>query len=155
MELTSPRTVSAMIRQRWNNLGFSASIAPLMLGARNAGFGVLPEEGTDYKLPRAEMHVGREERILDYTAATVYAAPVELRVFDKNPDQLSEWLIAIKDGFDNSDRAGTNPAILSSDIGDSMDVRYLDREMIPLDKNVNLGTITLSVSWSEAFTIPS
>ena len=34
---------------------------------RDMGFGVLPEDGTEYVLPRTEMHVGREDTILDYT----------------------------------------------------------------------------------------
>lgn len=119
------------------------------------GFGVLPEDGTDYKTPRAEMHVGRESSILDYTAATIYAAPIEIRLFNSDADQLSEWMIAISAGFDNSDRAATNPAELDENIGDSMDVRYEGRELVPLDKNVYLGTVVLSATWSEAFTIPS
>ena len=153
--MTEPRTVSAMLRRRWNNLGFANTIAPLMIGARDMGFGVLPEDGTEYKTPRAEMHVGRENSILDYTAATIYAAPIEIRIFNSDADQLSEWLIAISGGFDNSDRAATNPAELDENIGDSMDVRYEGRELVPLDKNVYLGTVVLSATWSEAFTIPS
>lgn len=153
--MTAPRTVSAMLRTRWNNLGFANSIAPLLIGAKDMGFGVLPEDGTEYVLPRAEMHIGKEDTILDYTAGTVYSAPVEIRVFGNDADQLSDWQIAINDGFDNSDRAGTNPATMDESFGDSMDVRYEGSELVPLDKNVYLGTVALSVSWSRAFAIPS
>jgi hypothetical protein len=44
---------------------------------------------------------------------------------------------------------------MDESFGDSMDVRYEGSELVPLDKNVYLGTVALSVSWSRAFAIPS
>lgn len=152
------KTINAAFRDRWNALSYNTTISELRLGMEKMGFGNAPEQdddGDDTVMPRAEIFVSQESRVLDYTAARIKESEVEIRIFHNDADVLSGWLSEIEDAFDNSEKAGTSPAVLDVDYGDLMDVRYEGRELVQLDKNVVLGSVWFAATWSKAFSIPS
>jgi len=153
--MATAKTIRAMFRKRWSDLGYDVAIAPLYMGRQDDGFGVAPEELDESKIPRAEVWIGDAEKVSEYIEARVYESPAEIRVYHTDADELTDWLLDIEEKFDNSDRATTNPTEMDAEYGDVMGVRTFPQNSVPIDKNIVLGTVPCTVMWSKTVRIPS
>jgi len=143
------------IYDRWNDASLDTSIAKLYRGNWGLmGADSTPESDANKDMPRAEYGLGPDTVYEDAVEYSIRITEVRFKVWHTDLVALEGFLDTIESNINDSDRAGTNPLVISE--GDVIDVRFEGREAYKLpDKNVYAGYVDFTLMWKKARTTPA
>jgi len=138
---------------RWTAAGLDLSIAEIQQGSEDSAAPEIDSSGDPGELPRASFVIPSDSLSCESRGTNISEAMVLFEVWGKTPEQVGDFITAIKNAILGSERS--TGSYLKMANGRIMSTHKVDDSVEKMQDAVWLGRYTIKVRWHEAKTVPA